>query len=290
METSYEERMEHLIQIFKLRMEIEFKNKVNVARNKNVVIEEIIEEYNQGFLICFTFNNIHSDLISRFCSVYKRGISIDELVNKTNEKVNELISYGAILSKAELQMKNPYRVVNLLAKFVSYYEFIKFKRIEYPQIFQDFEQTFIDKINSVDGDNITEEELVNKKLLISQIKDFYNLTDNDFLLKKYDNLKKNFQNRNIGSEDINKLKIEWTGNKTDFYKLVYSLHKSNQINNGEGDITKIVEAVAEMFNLKLANSWQSSFSQHKNDNNNGYDHFEIFELLKKTYQSILEKK
>lgn len=283
METTYEERMEHLIQIFKLKMEIEFKNKVNAARNRKLVINEIIKEYNHGFLILFTFHDIHSELISQFCNDYKRGIPIDKLVIKTAEKVTELISYGVSLSISEIKMKNPYRVVNFLAKFVAYYEFITFKRMEYPDVFQNFEQNLIVNINNNQDKIITEDELIKKKQALSQIEDIYNLTDNEFLLEKYNNLKKNFQNKNIENDDLNKLKIEWTGDKNEFYKLIYALHGLKLINNGDDDVTGLVKKMANIFNIELNENWSSGWSKHLNYKNKGFSLTSFFDKLKDAF-------
>ncbi len=60
--------------------------------------------------------------------------------------------------------------------------------------------------------------------------------------------------------------INWTNivptkeNKNDFVQLIYALHQAGYINYGRGEITKIVEAAAIAFNVKLGNNWQSNHS------------------------------
>lgn len=57
--------------------------------------------------------------------------------------------------------------------------------------------------------------------------------------------------------------IKWTGskeNKNEFVQIIYALHEAKRINNGKGEITKIVEGLAQAFNIKLGNNWQGNHS------------------------------
>jgi len=85
--------------------------------------------------------------------------------------------------------------------------------------------------------------------------------------------------------------IKWTNNtnKNDFVKIIYALYEAKLINNGEGEITKIVEQAATAFGVELGKNWQSNFSKNKNDQNADYDHAAVFDKLKKAYQEYLKK-
>jgi len=66
--------------------------------------------------------------------------------------------------------------------------------------------------------------------------------------------------------------LEWTGekgNKNEFVQLVYGLYKAGLINNGKGEITKIVETLAEVFSLELGNNWQSNLSASIHNSKSG---------------------
>lgn len=93
-------------------------------------------------------------------------------------------------------------------------------------------------------------------------------------------------------ELIDKIDINWTNgnNKTDFVKLIYGFHKAKLINNGKGDITKIVETLGNQFNVGLGKGWQSNLSKNKNARNNDYDSLEIFDRIKNAYESYLKEK
>jgi hypothetical protein len=85
--------------------------------------------------------------------------------------------------------------------------------------------------------------------------------------------------------------IKWTNNKNnnDFVKIIYALYESKLINNGEGEVTKIVEQAANIFGVELSKSWQANFSKNKNNQNNDYDHTIIFEKMKTAYLDYLNK-
>lgn len=80
--------------------------------------------------------------------------------------------------------------------------------------------------------------------------------------------------------------INWTGkrdNKNEFVQLIYALHEAGLINNGTGEITKIVDALAEAFNIKLSKNWQSNHSNSIHRQNRDYEPT-IFKTVQEAYQ------
>jgi hypothetical protein len=84
--------------------------------------------------------------------------------------------------------------------------------------------------------------------------------------------------------------VKWTGskdNKNEFVQLVYSLHEAGLINNGKGEITKTVEAMAELFDLKLSQNWQSNHSASIHKAKSDYEP-PVFNRIKKAYKEYTE--
>lgn len=80
--------------------------------------------------------------------------------------------------------------------------------------------------------------------------------------------------------------IKWTGsreNRNEFVQLIYGLHSSGFINNGKGEITKIVESLATIFDLELSKNWQSNHSSSIHKSKNDYEP-KIFNSIKDAYK------
>ncbi len=89
---------------------------------------------------------------------------------------------------------------------------------------------------------------------------------------------------------------KWTGtntNKNEFVQLIYSLHLAGFINNGEGEVTKITEVLAEAFDLNLGKNWQSNHSSSIHKAKKNYEP-PVFDQIKKAYlaytNTLLEDK
>ncbi len=89
-----------------------------------------------------------------------------------------------------------------------------------------------------------------------------------------------------------KYAIKWTGkkdNRNEFVQLIYGLHEAGLLNNGKGEITKIVEALAEVFDLKLSDNWQSNLSKSIHNATSSYEP-EIFDAIKTAFSGYCAKK
>ncbi|RXJ43716.1 RteC domain-containing protein, partial [Gelidibacter gilvus] len=49
----------------------------------------------------------------------------------------------------------------------------------------------------------------------------------------------------------------WSGSKTDLVELIYALHSSGVLNNGEAEISKIIQFSEKFFNIKIGNAYKT---------------------------------
>jgi len=86
-------------------------------------------------------------------------------------------------------------------------------------------------------------------------------------------------------------KIQWTQkkeNKNEFVQLVYALHEAGYINDGKGEILKIVEAMAQALNYKLSDHWHSNHYNSIHRQNSDYEP-QIFKTLQQSYMKYSKK-
>ena len=74
------------------------------------------------------------------------------------------------------------------------------------------------------------------------------------------------QNENIIIEEISPAilnGLSWTGSKTDLVELIYALHCSGAIRNGQAEISKMAEVCATLFDINL-NNFYKTYAEIKN--------------------------
>ncbi|WP_412561419.1 RteC domain-containing protein [Winogradskyella sp. MIT101101] len=74
------------------------------------------------------------------------------------------------------------------------------------------------------------------------------------------------QNENIIIEEISPAilnGLSWTASKTDLVELIYALHSSRAIRNGQAEISKIAEVCATLFDINL-NNFYKTYAEIKN--------------------------
>lgn len=64
-----------------------------------------------------------------------------------------------------------------------------------------------------------------------------------------------YKNAHIPAQEISSLK--WTGAKIDFVELVYALHSSNLVNNGQAGINELAENLENIFSIKIPDIYRS---------------------------------
>ena len=114
--------------------------------------------------------------------------------------------------------------------------------------------------------------------------------------KRFDSLFEDTESVKDEKELTVKYPVKWTSvkdNKNEFVQLIYGLHKAGYINEGKGEITKITEALASVFDVKLAKGWQSNHSTSIRNASAKYEPAvfrKIQEAYKKHMAEILESK
>ncbi len=111
---------------------------------------------------------------------------------------------------------------------------------------------------------ISEEEMALKKLALNErklLKYLIRATGYSELQKRLPTM---FDEKTSSpAEKTNAYPVKWTGkkdNKNEFVQLIYGLHKAGLINEGKGEITKIIETLAEDFKVNLGKGWQANHS------------------------------
>ncbi len=85
--------------------------------------------------------------------------------------------------------------------------------------------------------------------------------------------------------------VKWTSqkdNKNEFVQLIYSLHKAGLINEGRGEITKIIEKLAEVFKIDLGKGWQANHSSSIHRAKQNYQPL-IFHKIQSAYQQYISE-
>lgn len=100
----------------------------------------------------------------------------------------------------------------------------------------------------------------------------------------------NMADKKAGKGDSGLYPVKWTSvkdNKNDFVQLIYGLHKAGYLNKGKGEITKIVERLADTLQVDLGKNWQSNLSSSIHKSKHGYEP-PIFNKIKQAYQYYAE--
>lgn len=106
----------------------------------------------------------------------------------------------------------------------------------------------------------------------------------ELLTKHYNKLLLRLTNRE--SDPIMDLSLDkirrWSGSKTDLIELIYAFHYSGVINNGQTEISKLIQVSEKFFNIKLGNPYKT-FAEIKAREN---DQTKFLDSLK---QALLNK-
>jgi len=87
------------------------------------------------------------------------------------------------------------------------------------------------------------------------------------------------------AENITLYPVIWTGsrnNNNEFVQLIYGLHEAGYLNEGNGEITKIVESLASILKISLGKGWQSNLSSSIHKSKKDYEP-PVFEKIKQAY-------
>lgn len=233
-----------LLKRYRKVMEKDIKSRLMRAKDIEYVYDEIEKELN--FIIGWEKTDKHREGFNEtFMSQYKQGEPISEIFKRLRE------SYGIVEDIL------PFRRV------------IENKRIT---LYISEEQK---KLRTL---SLNERKLTRYFVrYIAQIE----------LRKRLSNLLDEIKTGIKSSKPALTYKIQWTGkkdNKNEFVQLIYGLYEAGLLNEGKGEITKIVKSLAEVLDVKLSDNWQSNHSKSIHNANRDYEPA-IFDQIKEAYKS-----
>lgn len=79
--------------------------------------------------------------------------------------------------------------------------------------------------------------------------------------------------------------IRWTGGKLDLIRLVYALYHSKNINDGHGEILKVIEVFAKQLGISIKNKDHTLYSSINQAKKQGHNFYAFFDKLKNDYKT-----
>ncbi len=256
-ELNMKQTFEELLNRYSIMVERNIEKRYNKAKDKEFVRSEIEREF--AFLNVIQVAGEHKEkMVDTFVTYYKRGENVEEVllfIRKVyGEDVKDELDFRKVVNGVSLPIyisdeEKELREFVMNPKKLKHFfiRFLAFKEIE-------------------------------KNLRVLFIK-------SDIL----PSLTKEIQveNEKAAQASINNSAlIKWTGsreNRNEFVQLIYGLHSSGFINNGKGEITKIVESLANIFDIDLSKNWQSNHSSSIHKSKNDYEP-KIFNSIKDAYK------
>ena len=241
-------------------------------------------------------------LLMRYTKTMERSIKsrIKKARDKENvkEQINSELEFGISLYQGDTNKSN------LLDLFSTWYK----RGEETGKVFAYIRKTFGEDVDDVlpfrkieNGKSITlyisEEEKALKQLVLNDgklMKFFIRYISCTDIKRRLPELWNEAEKPEIKKQ--HQPTVKWTGskdNKNEFVQLMYGLHQAGFINEGKGEITKIVEAIAGVFNIHLGKNWQSNHSASIHKVKNDYQ-AQIFHKIREAYEqytdSLIESK
>ncbi len=223
-----------------------YEAKIAIARDK-----QLAREYHLCSILNYDFAKLTEDeqlIISPFDYSYRLGYSVDKIFYEAIDRIAETIK-GMNESR----------------------DYIKENKDNYytKEDLDAFDNRIIERIetfNSYSDEN---------KLLRFFALNYAMIDIRDYFMAQKATEPKLNNEIKVGTPRL--MEICWTGNKIDFTKLIYGLYHAGLINNGDSEVTKIVETLAYHFNIKIGEGWKADLSNSKSRANIDTDHGKVFD-------------
>jgi hypothetical protein len=256
-ELKMKQTFEELLNRYSLMVDRNIEKRYKKAKDKEFVRKEIEREF--AFLNVIQVAGEHKEkMVDTFVTYYKRGENIEEVLLFIRKVYGEDVKDELDFRKIENGVSLPIYISNEekeLREFVMNAKKLKHFFIRF--------LAFIE---------------IEKNLRVLFIK-------SDILPALTKEIQ--VENEKAAQASINNSAlIKWTGsreNRNEFVQLIYGLHSSGFINNGKGEITKIVESLASIFDIDLSKNWQSNHSSSIHKSKNDYEP-KIFNSIKDAYK------
>lgn len=136
----FENRLKDLEKRFLSYMIFKYNQKISIARDKELVIEEQIKNHFLFYHICFKNDEYRKSLIERFEYYYVRGLPIDDLVIEKSTEIKDALRAGEKLEQKIVDFGDPYKIVNWFGKYAAYYQFIKIYKNDFPKLYEEMKE------------------------------------------------------------------------------------------------------------------------------------------------------
>lgn len=259
-----------------------FYKKLNQARNKEKALETMIEGEMFGYYLCFKNTPFTEYLIDKLYYNYELGMPLEE-------ELADILEYGVdvkamfdeqtdpeaklkIMHDDDLKiMKSEKNVIRYFAKYTALQCFMLYLKKEFPQQYQKgFDENKIGKGKS------------------AEIKYSHHPFERE--LTFFTNVSQNNTTQSIVAPTEYNSPIVWLNtNETEFVQFVYSLYYAGAIENSNEGITKLVETMAQQFNISLSANWQSNLSNSLSRAKTGYVP-QIIKTITKGFEKLCEER
>lgn len=259
-----------------------FYNELNKARNKEKALETLIEGDMFGYYYCFRDTHFTEYLIDKLYYNYELGKPLEE-------ELADILEYGVdikamfdketdpeekqkIMHDKDLKiMKSEKSIIRYFAKYTALQCFMLYLKKEFPQQYQrGFENNNIGKSKS-------SEINYSHHPFEREFTFFTDASQNNPLLSNTEAIEYNSP-------------IRWLNtNETEFVQFVYSLYYAGAIENNNEGITKLVETMAQQFNITLSANWQSNLSNSLSRAKTGYVP-QIIKTITKGFEKLYDER
>lgn len=259
-----------------------FYNELNKARNKEKALETLIEGDMFGYYYCFRDTHFTEYLIDKLYYNYELGKPLEE-------ELADILEYGVdikamfdketdpeekqkIMHDKDLKiMKSEKSIIRYFAKYTALQCFMLYLKKEFPQQYQrGFENNNIGKSKS-------SEINYSHHPFEREFTFFTDASQNNPLLSNTEAIEYNSP-------------IRWLNtNETEFVQFVYCLYYAGAIENNNEGITKLVETMAQQFNITLSANWQSNLSNSLSRAKTGYVP-QIIKTITKGFEKLYDER
>ena len=259
-----------------------FHKELNKARNKEKALETLIEGDMFGYYYCFRDTHFTEYLIDKLYYNYELGKPLEE-------ELADILEYGVdikamfdketdpekklkIMHDKDLKIMNSKKsIIRYFAKYTALQCFMLYLKKEFPQQYQrGFENNNIGKSKS-------SEINYSHHPFERELSFFTDTSQNHSVLS------------NTESTEYTSPIVWLNTNETEFVQFVYSLYYAEAIENNNEGITKLVETMAQQFNISLSANWQSNLSNSLSRAKTGYVP-QIIKTITKGFEKLYDER
>ncbi len=259
-----------------------FYKELNKARNKEKALEILIAEDMFGYYVCFKNTPFKEYLIDKLFYNYELGLPLSDCLYDIQAYGVHIQVQSEITTDHEQKprlaynddsklIKSEKNILRYFAKYTALQCFLFHLKKEFPQQYQTgFENNNIGIVRSIEIN-------YSHHPFERELSFFTNIPQNNTLLS------------NTEPTEYNSPIVWLNTNETEFVQFVYSLYYAGAIDNNNEGITKLVETMAQQFNITLSANWQSNLSNSLSRAKTGYVP-QIIKTISKGFEKLCEER